>query len=541
MKQTTSWCYTALAASWLVFSGGVSAAELPAGVKLAKNQEFIRNINTEPASIDPQKVEENAGSEVVNDLFEGLFSQGANGELRLAGATAYSVNPEGTVYTFTLRKEARWSDGVPVTAADYVYGWQRAADPATASVYSFFIELTGVKNAAAVIAGKMKPDQLGIVALDDHRLQITLDHPKPYLLKMLAHYTTFPAPRHVVSKYGEEWVKVGHIVGNGAYKLVEWTPNERLVAERNPRYWDDAHTVINKVSFLEVGSDAAAFNRYRANELDYTSYPLEVRQKVRNDMPEQLVEKPLLATAYYVFNTTKAPFNDARVRRALALGFDREIITNKVLGQGQQPAYSLTPPITEGFGFQSNALMQMSQSQRVEEAGKLLAAAGYSRDNPLRFRLVFNTNEGNKTIAVAISAMWQHNLPVKVDIQNMEWKTMLSTVHGGNFDVARYSWTGDYNEASTFLDQLSGSNSSNDSGWKNAGYDALLKQAYATRDDGARNALYRQAEAILEQEMPVMPIYFYVQSRLLKPDVKGFPLGNPEDKVYSKDLYRVAP
>ncbi len=518
----------------------LQAADVPAGTSLAAEQVFIRNINTEPASIDPQKVEENAGSEVVNDLFEGLFSQGAKGELRLAGAASYTVNPQGTVYTFSLRKEAKWSDGTPVTAADYVYGWQRAADPATASIYSFFIELTGVQNAAAVIAGKMKPEQLGIVALDDDTLRITLDHPKPYLLKMLAHYTTFPAPRHVVTRYGDEWVKVGHIVSNGAYKLVEWTPNERLIAERNPAYWDNAHTVINKVLFLEVGSDAAAFNRYRANELHYTNYPLEVRQKVRDEMPDQLVETPLLATAYYVFNTTKAPFNDARVRRALALGFDREIITNKVLGQGQQPAYSLTPPITEGFGFEANAMMQMTQPQRVELARKLLTEAGYSREHPLQFRLVFNTNEGNKTIAVAISAMWQSNLPVKVEILNMEWKTMLSTVHEGNFDVARYSWTGDYNEASTFLDQLSGSNSSNDSGWKNARYDALLKQAYATQDEAARNALYRQAEGVLEQEMPVMPIYFYVRSRLLKADVQGFPLHNPEDKVYSKDLYIIA-
>ncbi|QQQ11891.1 peptide ABC transporter substrate-binding protein [Aeromonas media] len=518
------------------------AAQVPAGTKLlpSAQQTFVRNIGTEPASIDPQMVEESAGSDIVNDLFEGLYTLDGDGKLQAAGALGYELDDTGTVYTFKLRPDAKWSNGEPVTAADYVYGWQRAADPKNASNYAWFIELTGVANASEVVQGKKSPDALGIKALDDHSLQITLKAPVPFFLKTLSHYTTFPAPRATIEKFGHEWVKPGNIVSNGAFALKEWTPNERLIAERNPHYWDNERTVLNKVIYLEIVSDTAAYNRYRASELHYTTYPLEQYQQIKRQSPDDLVSAPMLATYYYVFNTQRKPFDDVRVRKALSLAIDRDTITEKILGQGQLSAFSLTPPSVDGFELKPPASEQMSKEARIKQAKVLLAEAGYGPQNPLDVDILYNTNEGHKKIALAISSMWKHNLGVKAELNNMEWKTMVSALNEGDFGVSRYSWNGDYNDASTFLDIMTSSSSANSGKWFNKAYDALLAKAHDAKDPAERNRLYQQAEALIDEEAPIAPVYFYVKSRLLKPFVKGYPYHNPQDLVYAKDLYLTA-
>lgn len=518
------------------------AAQVPAGTKLlpSAQQTFVRNIGTEPASIDPQMVEESAGSDIVNDLFEGLYTLDGDGKLQAAGALGYELDDTGTIYTFKLRPDAKWSNGEPVTAADYVYGWQRAADPKNASNYAWFIELTGVANASEVVQGKKSPETLGIKALDDHTLQITLKAPVPFFLKTLSHYTTFPAPRATIEKFGHEWVKPGNIVSNGAFALKEWTPNERLIAERNPHYWDNEHTVLNKVIYLEIVSDTAAYNRYRASELHYTTYPLEQYQQIKRQSPDDLVSAPMLATYYYVFNTQRKPFDDVRVRKALSLAIDRDTITEKILGQGQLSAFSLTPPSVDGFELKPPVSELMSKETRIKQAKALLAEAGYGPQNPLDVNILYNTNEGHKKIALAISSMWKHNLGVKTELNNMEWKTMVSALNEGDFGVSRYSWNGDYNDASTFLDIMTSSSSANSGKWFNKAYDALLAKAHDAKDPAERNRLYQQAEALIDEEAPIAPVYFYVKSRLLKPFVKGYPYHNPQDLVYAKDLYLTA-
>ncbi|MBL0576645.1 peptide ABC transporter substrate-binding protein [Aeromonas caviae] len=520
----------------------VLAAQVPEGTQLlpAAQQVFVRNIGTEPASIDPQMVEESAGSDVVNDLFEGLYTLDGNGKLQAAGALGYELDATGTVYTFKLRPDAKWSNGEPVTAADYVYGWQRAADPKNASNYAWFIELTGVANASEVVQGKRSPDALGIKALDDYTLQITLKNPVPFFLKTLSHYTTFPAPKATIEKFGHEWVKPANIVSNGAFALKEWTPNERLIAERNTHYWDNEHTVLNKVIYLEIVSDTAAYNRYRASELHYTTYPLEQYQQIKRQSPEELVSAPMLATYYYVFNTQRKPFDDVRVRKALSLAIDRDTITEKILGQGQLSAFSLTPPSVDGFELKRPASELMSKEERIKQAKALLGEAGYGPDKPLTVDILYNTNEGHKKIALAISSMWKHNLGVKAELNNMEWKTMVSALNEGDFGVSRYSWNGDYNDASTFLDIMTSSSSANSGKWFNKEYDALLAKAHDAKDPAERNRLYQQAEVLIDEEAPIAPVYFYVKSRLLKPNVKGYPYQNPQDLVYAKDLYLTA-
>ena len=515
------------------------AAQVPAGTKLLPDaqQIYVTNIGTEPTTIDPQLVEETAGSAIVNDLFEGLYELDNTGKIKPAGAVSYEVDKTGTVYTFKLRPEAKWSNGEPVTAADYVYGWQRAADPKTASNYAWFIELTGVVNASEVTQGKKSPSELGIKALDDHTLQVTLKNPVPFFLKTLAHYTTFPAPKATIEKYGKDWVKPGNIGSNGAFVLKEWTPNERLSAERNTHYWNNQHTVLNKVIYLEIVSETAAYNRYRASELHYTTYPLEQYQQIKRQSPEELVSAPMLATYYYVFNTQRKPFDDVRVRKALSLAIDRDTITEKILGQGQLSAFSLTPPIVDGFELKRPASELMNKEERISQAKALLSEAGYGPGKPLDVDILYNTNEGHKKIALAISSMWKHNLGVQAKLNNMEWKTMVSALNEGDFGVSRYAWNGDYNDASTFLDIMTSSSSANSGKWFNKAYDALLAKAHDAKDPAERNRRYQQAEALIDEEAPIAPVYFYVKSRLLKPFVKGYPYHNPQALVYAKALY----
>lgn len=518
------------------------AAQVPAGTKLLPDaqQIYVTNIGTEPTTIDPQLVEETAGSAIVNDLFEGLYELDNTGKIKPAGAVSYDVDKTGTVYTFKLRPEAKWSNGEPVTADDYVYGWQRAADPKTASNYAWFIELTGVVNASEVTQGKKSPSELGIKALDDYTLQVTLKNPVPFFLKTLAHYTTFPAPKATIEKYGKDWVKPGNIVSNGAFVLKEWTPNERLSAERNTHYWNNQHTVLNKVIYLEIVSETAAYNRYRTGELHYTTYPLEQYKQLKNKSPEELVSVPTLASYYYVFNTQRKPFDDPKVRKALSLAIDRETITDKILGQGQIAAYSFTPPIVDGFELKKPASQLQSKEERIKQAKALLAEAGYGPDKPLTVDILYNTNESHKKIALAVSSMWKHNLGVTATLNNMEWKTMVSALNEGDFGVSRYGWNGDYNDASTFLDIMTSSSSANSGKWFNKEYDALLAKAHDSLEPAERNALYQQAEALIDADAPIAPIYFSVKSRLLKPFVKGYPHLNPQDVVYSKELYLVA-
>ncbi|MEV3814958.1 peptide ABC transporter substrate-binding protein [Aeromonas salmonicida] len=518
------------------------AANVPAGTQLlpGDQQIFVRNIGSEPASIDPQMVEESSGSDIVNDLFEGLYTLDGDGKLQAAGALGYELDTTGTVYTFKLRPEAKWSNGEPVTAADYVYGWQRAADPRNASNYAWFIELTGVLNASDVVQGKKSPDALGIKALDTHTLQITLKNPVPFFLKTLSHYTTFPAPKATIEKFGHEWVKPGNIVSNGAFMLKEWTPNERLIAERNPLYWDNRNTVLNKVLYLEIVSDTAAYNRYRAGELHYTPYPLEQYKQLKTQSPEELVNAPMLATYYYVFNTQRKPFDNPKVRKALSLAIDRDTITEKILGQGQLSAFSLTPPSVDGFELKRPASQLLSKEERIKQAKALLSEAGYGPGKQLDVDILYNTNESHKKIALAISSMWKRNLGVTAKLNNMEWKTMVSALNEGDFTVSRYSWNGDYNDASTFLDIMTSSSSANSGKWFNKQYDALLAKAHDSKDPAERNRLYQQAEALIDQEAPIAPVYFYVKSRLLKSNIKGYPYQNPQDVVYSKDLYLTA-
>ncbi|HGM5489462.1 TPA: ABC transporter substrate-binding protein [Serratia fonticola] len=517
--------------------GGAVAAQVPPGTVLAEKQEIVRHIKDEPASLDPIKAVGLPEAQVARDLFEGLVNQDAHGKVIPGVATRWQTSDNQT-YIFTLRKDARWSNGDPVTAKDFVYSWQRLVDPKSLSPFAWFAQLAGIQNAEEIIAGKQPIDKLGVVAVDDHTLKVQLNKPVPYFVSLTANFSLFPVPKAVVEQYGNDWTKVGNLVGNGAFKLQERVVNEKLVLAPNDHYWDHKHTVLTKVTFVPINQESNATKRYQAGDIDITeSFPKNMYQKLLKDIPDQVYTPDQLGTYYYAFNTQRAPTNDVRVRKALSYAIDRKIIAEKVLGTGEKPAYHFTPDVTAGFKPETSLLQQQSQEELNEQAKALMQAAGYGPNHPLKLTLLYNTSESHQKIAIAVASMWKKTLGVDVNLQNQEWKTYIDSRNTGNFDVVRASWVGDYNEASTFLSLLTSSHSGNIAKFNNPQYDRLLADASRETKPAALTADYNKAEQMIAAEAPIAPIYQYTNGRLIKPWVKGYPITNPEDVAYSQEMY----
>ncbi len=515
------------------------AATVPAGVELAAKQELIKGNGDEVQSLDPHKIEGVPEANVSYDLLEGLVINDTNGQ-PVPGVAESWDNKEGKVWTFHLRNNAKWSNGEPVTAQDFVYSWQRLADPKTASPYASYLQYGHLENIDEIIAGKKKPDQLGVKALDAHTLQVTLTESVPYFYKLLIHPSMSPVYKPAIEKFGEKWTQPENWVGNGAYKLQEHIINERIVVVRNPQYWDNADTKLDKVTFLPIPPEVSDVNRYFSNggsDMTYTNLPIELFKKLQRDNPKELHVDPYLCTYYYEINNQKAPFTDPRVRAALKLGLDRDIMVNKVLAQGQQPAYSYTPPAIDGADVTKPEWFSWSQDKRNAEAKKLLAEAGYTADKPLTFELLYNTSDLHKKLAIAAASIWKKNLGVNIKLNNQEWKTFLDTRHQGNFDVARAAWCADYNEPTSFLNTMLSDSSNNTSHYKSADFDKAMAAATAASDDKARSSAYTQAEQILDKDSVIAPVFYYANTRLVKPYVGGYSGKDPLNYVYDKDLY----
>ena len=532
---------TGLMCSTFITGAAYAAGTHPVtGEALADDQTFVYRILDEHSSVDPQVVEDVSGAEIVRDLFEGLMNQDEDGNLVPGVATGFTTNEAKDVYTFTLRDNAKWSNGDPVTASDFVFAWKRAVDPALSSPYAWFMELMSIENAAEIIAGEKPVDDLGVKAIDDHTLEVKLSAPLPYFPQMTTHSTTFPAPQKVIAEFGDAWTKPENIVSNGAYILTEHLPQERSVRERNPMYWDNDNTIIDRVEALVINDENVALTRYLAGELDRTEVPAGQFPRLKGEHPDEAISFPRLCNYYYTFNLSDGgpeAFKDPKVRQALSLAVDRKIITENIMAGGQPEAYTFTPEATAGFSVPEVEMAAMSQAERDELAKELLAEAGYGADNPLSFAMVYNTSEAHKKVAVALSQMWKQKLGAQVELANMEWKIFLEERGNQNFDLARGAWCGDYNEASTFLDLLQSDSGYNDGKYNNAKVDELLAQA-KTADDAA--PMYTEVERIIAQETPVIPIYHYAGVYMMDSDVGNWPVNNVEQNWYSKNLYKIA-
>ncbi len=532
----------------LLLSTVVILAALPAladknprtGEELAANQAYTYRMLDSVKSLDPQLISSVEDSDVARGLFEGLFNEDGDGNLVPAGAVSFTVSDDKLTYTFKLRPESKWSDGTQVTAADYVYGWQRLVDPALASEYAYYLELAQVKNAADITAGKTPAADLGIKAIDPLTLQVTLDNPIPYFTKMLTNSATFPAPKAAIDKFGADWTKPANIVTNGAYLLTDFIDGEKYVEEKNPNYWDAANVIMSPITALVINDEDAALTRYQAGELDRTDVPAGQYPHLKEQFPAEAISTPYACAYDYIINLTEGKGNEAlkdvRVRKALSYAVDRDVIVNNILQGGQTAAYSWTPPAINGYVLPDIDYSHWTQAERNEKAKALLAEAGYGPDHPLTLTLNYNTSDAHKKIAVAIQQMWKQTLGVELTPNNYEWKVHTDKLIAGDFEMARYAWCADYNEASTFLDLYASYSTNNDGKFSNADYDTLLKDAKGMADPSAN---YTAAEQILATEMPIIPIYHYAKVDMVKPDLKGLPQHDVMQFWYSKDLYRI--
>lgn len=498
-----------------------------------------RNNVTEPQSLDPHQITGVPEINIVRDLLEGLVETDETGAIIPAVAESWE-SADNKIWTFKLRPNARWSNGDPVTAEDFVYSWRRLVDPKTASQYASYLQAAKIANIDDILDGKKPADSLGVKAVDPHTLQITLTAAVPYFPQMLYHAATKPVHRATVEKYGVKWTQPENFVGNGAYVMDKWVVNERIELVKNPQYRDADHVKIERVVFVPIGSQTDDVARYEAGEIDITdALPPEMYAGLQEKYPQQLKHSPYLCTYYFEINNQKPPFDDVRVRKALSLALDRDIIATKVLGRGEEAAYNLTRVGTSGFVPYDPEWRKLAYPARVAEAQKLLSEAGYNETHPLTFNFLYNTSEQHKKIAIAAASMWQQAFGfVKVNLENQEWKTYLDNRRSGNYQIARASWCGDYNEPSTFLNTLQSDNSSNRAFYKNREYDALLAQTLqAGITDQQRAEYYTQAEALIDRDTAIIPVYGYVNSRLVKPRIGGYSDTDVLNELPSKRLF----
>lgn len=502
--------------------GAISSAALAAN--FAKEQVLKVGNGTEPRELDPGRATGSPEGKILDNLFEGLVNLDNNTlEVTPGVAESWSISKDGLTYTFNIRKNAKWSDGKKLTAHDFVYSWARALSPALASEYAY--QLHYIKNGAEFTSGKVKDvKKLGVKAKDDHTLVVTLNNPTAFFLKLTAFRTLYPVPKHVIEKHKDaEWTKEGNMVSNGPFKLTEWKINKHVIAVKNPNYWDVKNVVLDRVEFFPIEKVETEENAFFSNQIHMTNevptvkIPLYKRRAAKNPSAYHPFRSPLfLGTYYYRFNTTKKPFNDPRVRRALAMTIDRTLITERVSRAGEQPAVSFTPPGTGGYTYKGAKLNATVTPEVVAKAKALLKEAGYADISKFpKADILYNTSENHKKIAVAIQQMWKKNLGIQVGLFNQEWKVYLNNQKSMNYEISRAGWIGDYADPNTFLDMWVTDGGNNQTGWSNKTYDSLIAEAAKETEDAKRYEIFEKAESILMEELPVLPIYTYTNKKLI--------------------------
>ncbi|MFM2486209.1 peptide ABC transporter substrate-binding protein [Celerinatantimonas yamalensis] len=510
---------TRLASVFLVLFTAFSL--LMSGIASAEQILRIGNMG-EPASLDPHHIDGVWESRIVSELFLGLTTQAEDGSIIPGAAKSWKISDKGTVYTFTLR-DSKWSDGKPVRAQDFEYAMKRILNPKTAAAYASLLYV--IKNAREVNSGQLPVDQLGVKALNDKTLRITLTGPKPYFLALLTHYTTFPLREDVIEKLGHDWAKDSRMVSNGPYKLAQWIPNAQIELVKNNDFYNAKNVAIDKVYFYPQEDRSAMLKRFRAGEVDIvTDFSSSDLTWIKQHLARDVHIAPYLGVYYYPMNMQKnKALKDIRVRKALSMVINRQVITDKVLKSGEIPAYSFVPPNTGTYGQPSYVPWKnLSQGQRIKKAQQLMVEAGYDRSHPLKLTLSYNTSENHKKVAIAVAAMWKSALNVQTELMNTEVKVHYANLKKRNYDVARAGWVGDYNDPQNFLFLLESKNIKNYAGFNDPQYDQLMQKASVEFDMHKRDMLLHKAEQIAMNKMPVIPIFYYISKNLVSPKVQGW-------------------
>jgi oligopeptide transport system substrate-binding protein len=461
---------------------------------------------------------------MLSDMVEGLVGRGPSKKPEPACAESWTVAPDGLRWTFRLRPGLQWSDGTPLTASDFVYSYRRLLDPATAAGNAgLFLAL---KNARQIVRKQLPVDALGVSAPDDRTLVMDLEFPVPYFLQVLANTQAVPVPRHVIEKLGRDWTRPGSLVSNGPYVLAERVPQGYVKLVKNPRYRDARAVRIDEVYWHPTQDLGAAFRRFRAGEMDVVlNIAPDDLDWVRANQPEALHTGPIHATWLLALNVGRKPLDDVRVRRALSLAIDRDAIAYQLLRTGVRPAWSFVSPGIGGYPGVTPAEPSLGKERRLEEARRLLAEAGFGLGNPLQLPVVYDTQEENRQILVAIAGMWQA-VGVRAELRNVEFGALLGALRTRNYAVARSSTFSLYDDPMAFLQQFGSQSPTNWAGWQDARYDQLLQQSNLAPDAAAngpgRIRLLQEAETLLNAVQPVIPIYYYEGKALVAPRVKGW-------------------
>lgn len=503
MKRIT--LFVAATITWPVIAGGV----------------LHRGNIGEPDSLDPHLTTSGYAGNIIFEMFVGLTTVDAFARVIPGAAESWTISDDGKTYIFTLREGMFWSDGRPVTAHDFEYAFKRILNPVTASRSAPMLYV--IENARPINWGQQPVDNLGVKALEDTTLQIRLEAPTPFFLELIVH-RGFPVPRWAVEEHGREWTRPKKIVVNGAFILDEWIPQTSLRVVRNPDFYAADSVDLEAVVYYTTEDLTAAFNRYRAGELDIIiSFPPSQFDWIEQNLGTELRISENNGLEYITFNTKKAPFDDPRVRRALSMALDRAVITQRIMRGGEKPAYSLIPPGSrDGYDPAFALYRDRAMKDRAEEAQALLAEAGFGPDNPLSFDFRYNTHEVLRRVASAVAAMWQRYLGVEVTLLNSDLNVLNADLRNGDYEVARYQWLGEYRDPSTFLYLLeSEAVGDNHSKFSNPEFDRLMKTMYIEPNIQKRMDLMRQAEQIAMNEAPITPITYYVSKRLVKPFVRG--------------------
>lgn len=481
---------------------------------VSKKADFTFINGTEPESLDPAIITGQPEGRIAIALFEGLLAHNAKGEPVPGCAERWEISPDGKHYTFHIRPNLKWSNGDPLNTIDFLNSWKRTLSPELAAEYAY--QLYYIKNAEGFNNGKIKNfDEVGVKAIDQWTLQVELNNPTPFFLDLCAFPTLMPVHLKTVEKYGDDWIKPGHLVSNGPYMLEDWRINHKVRLAANPNYWDREHVTLQTVDILPTSQATTAFNIYSTGGADLIMdkglIPAMLLSHLKN-RPD-FHASPFLGTYFYRFNVTRKPFNDVRVRKAIAMAIDKKRIVEKVTRAGEQTADSLIPPGLPGYDVTKGL------SYNPEEARKLLAEAGYPGGKGFpNVSILFNTSEQHQGIAVEIQDMLRKELGINVQLTQQEMKVYLSSMSALDYDFCRASWVGDYKDPNTFLDMFVTGGGNNRTGWSNAKYDTLIQQAASEPNTTKRSEILHEAEKILcADELPIIPLYYYVGIQFYDP------------------------
>jgi oligopeptide transport system substrate-binding protein len=521
-------CLILVAASSLLFAAGgketVTTAEVP------KEPVVFRLINgAEPESLDPHQIQGVPEHRIFEAIFEGLVAYDPKTADAVPGlAESWEASADGTQYTFKLR-DAVWSDGVKITAQTVVDSWLRELNPETASPYAWFPAMF-LNGAAEYNSGDAGPESVGIRALDEKTFQMDLLGPLPYAIGALAHYSFAVVPLHAIEKFGDKWIMPENFVGNGPYTLNEWVPQSHISVVPNEKYWDRDAVKLDEVIFYALDDNNTGYNMYLNGEVDWmTTVPLDQIEAaaIRSDYHRA----PQLATYYYVFQVEKSPFNDARVRKALSIAFDRQALVDQVVRGGQIPALGIVPEMAGYTGLGEPKL-------DVAAARKLLAEAGYPNGTGFpKTTILYNTHDSHKAIAEFLQQEWKKNLNITLELENQEWATYLSSRNAGDFQVARAGWVGDYQDPNTFLDMFITGAGMNGGKYSNAEYDQLINQAARMGGEERLEALKKAESIMIIDDQAIMPIYYYTTNNMIDTSKWGGWYPNTMDYHPTKDIY----